>query len=191
MSNSHTPKEPTPEQLELIKERYEVSGAGIVVRTKYQHSPNVGEPAGNVDTHGYRKVVVLGRNSLIHHIVWFLTYNRWPEHPLDHIDGNRLNNTPENLREASIRMNMKAHLKTRGAVVYRGVYFRKERSKYVARCCVDGKLIFVGVYDTPEEAAIARDLKCYREFNYPWEGINKIGQEYILKHHPDWIKDEK
>jgi hypothetical protein len=190
MSKSHTPNKPTLEQLEIVKERYEVSGAGIVVRNKYQHSPKVGEPAGNVDTNGYRKVVVLGRHSLVHHIVWFLTYNRWPEHPLDHIDGNRLNNTPENLREASISMNMKAHLKTRGAVGYRGVYFRKERSKYVARCCVDGKLIHIGLYETPEEAAIARDLKCYREFNFPWEGINEIGQEYILKHHPDWIKDE-
>jgi len=190
MSNPHTPKKPTPEQLELMKERYDVSGAGLVVKNKYLHSPEVGEPVGCVTKGGYLQLMVLCRTFRIHHVVWFLTYNRWPEQPLDHIDGNRLNNSPENLREVSHRQNQKAYSKTRGTVGYRGVCFRKETGKFSARASVNGKETRIGDYDTPEEAAIARDLKAYKEFGYPWEGLNEIGQEYILKHHPDWIKDD-
>ncbi len=190
MSKHHTPKKPTSEQLELIRERFEVSDAGLVVKTKYPHSPEVGEPAGSISSRVYLMVMVLGRNFRIHHIVWFLTYNLWPEQPLDHIDGNPLNNSPENLREVSQSQNMKAYQKARGAVGYRGIYFVKSRSKYQASSYVDGKRKHLGYYETPEEAAIARDLKCYKEFNYPWEGLNEIGQEYIIKHHPDWIKDD-
>ncbi len=191
MSNWHTPKKPTPEQLETIKERYEVSGAGVVVKTEYHKSPEVGEPVGSIQKRGYRVLTVLGRNFLVHHAVWLLAHSRWPEQPLDHVDGNRLNNSPENLREVSQSQNQKAYAKTRGAVGYRGVCFRKDIGKYIARAYTNGKLTYVGYYDTSEEAAIARDLKCYRDFKYPWEGLNEIGQEYILKHHPDWIKDEK
>tara|TARA_R110002051_G_scaffold296571_1_gene362693 strand:- start:233 stop:808 length:576 start_codon:yes stop_codon:yes gene_type:complete len=190
MSNWHTPKKPTPQQLSLIKERYEVSGAGIVVKTKYHCGPEVGEPVGSLQSHGYLRLTVLDRDLLVHHAVWFLAHDRWPEQPLDHVDGNRINNSPENLREVSQSQNQKAYGKTRGAVGYRGVDFFKSQSKYRARASINGKHKHAGYYDTPEEAAIARDLKAYKDFNYPWEGLNEIGQEYILKHHPDWIKDE-
>ena len=190
MSNHNTPKKPTLEQLELMKERYEVSGEGLVVKTKYHMSPEVGEPVGNVNSGGYRQVVVLGRKALVHHVVWYLMHGSWPEQQLDHIDGDKLNNSPDNLREVSSSQNLKAYAKTYGAVGYRGVCFYKSLSKYSARVYVDGKRKHIGYYDTPEEAAIARDLKCYKEFGYPWEGLNEIGQEYILKHYPDWIKDD-
>ena len=191
MSNYHKPKKPTPQQMALMKDRYEVSGAGLVVKTKYTPSLEVGEPVGNVKSKGYLGLKVLGRTSQVHHIVWFLTHERWPERSLDHIDGDRLNNAPENLREVSNSQNQKASLKNRGTVGYRGVYLYKRTAKYTAKAySVRGKRTHIGYYDTPEEAAIARDLKCYREFGYPWEGLNEIGQEYILKHHPDWIKDK-
>ena len=190
MSKHHTPKKPNLEQLELMKERYEVYGEGLVVKTKYNRSPEVGEPVGNVDSRGYLQVRVLGRDMRAHHIVWFLTHGHWPEQPLDHIDGNKLNNSPDNLREARSGQNQKAYAKTYGAVGYRGISFRKDLGQYTARACVDGERTHIGHYDTPEEAAIARDLKCYKDFGYPWEGLNEIGQEYILKHYPDWIKDD-
>ena len=189
MSNYHTPKKPTPEQLELIKERYEVSGAGLVVKNKYHCGPEVGEPAGSIQGTGYLALRVSGRSLSVHHVVWLLTYGEWPEQPIDHIDGNKVNNAPDNLRLSSNSHNQKAYAKTHGSVGYRGVCLDKNRGKYKALAALDGKLTHIGRYDTPEEAAIARDLKCYKDFDYPWEGLNEIGQEYILKHHPEWIKD--
>ena len=188
MSKNKTPEKPAAEQLALLKDRYEVSGTGIVVKNKYTHSPEVGEPAGTPQTAGYLKVGVLYRNLLVHHIVWFLTHNQWPEHRLDHIDGNILNNSPDNLRQVTNSQNLRGHSKIRGAVKYRGVYHKNRR--YSATYTHDSKKIHIGYYDTAEEAAIARDIKCYKEFDYPWEGLNKIGQDYILKHHPDWIKGD-
>ena len=93
MSNYHTPKKPTPQQLALMKDRYEVSGAGLVVKNKYQKSPEVGEHVGSVNSRGYPSVSVLGRFCSLHHIVWFLTHERWPEQSLDHIDGNKRRTT--------------------------------------------------------------------------------------------------
>lgn len=190
MSNRHTPKKPTPEQLELMKERYEVSGQGVVVKNKYRRSPEVGELAGSDSGNGYLQLSVLGRRFYVHHAVWFLTHGEWPKQQIDHIDGNKVNNAPDNLRLSNDSHNLKSYAKAHGSVGYRGVYFVKDKRKYMARAMLNGKQTYIGHYDTPEEAAIARDLKCYKEFDYPWEGLNEIGQEYILKHHPEWIKDD-
>lgn len=189
MSNWHTPKKPTEEQLADMKDRFEIKGKGLLVKRKYIHSPAVGQPAGGVGSRGYLVVKLLGRLFLVHHMVWYLTHGQWPEQPLDHIDGDKLNNTPDNLRLSDGSHNGKAYAKTYGAVGYRGASFHKSSGKYQARAVANGKLVHIGYYDTAEEAAIARDLKCYKELGYPWEGLNEIGQEYILKHHPEWLDE--
>ena len=180
MSKSHKPSKPTQEQLDLMRERFEVSGSDLVVKTKYQHSPEVGEPAGS-DLGGYLYVRVGGKRAKVHHIVWFLTYGEWPEQPLDHIDGNRVNNAPENLRLSSPKENQRAYNKLRGSTPYRGV--RKDRRKYSATVRVDYKAVHIGSYDTPEEAAIARDLYVYEELGWPWEGLNTLGKWAVGYYH--------
>lgn len=44
---------------------------------------------------------------------------------------------------------------------YTGVHYERRRGRWVARVVLDGKLVQIGRYDTPEEAAIA--VQCYRE----------------------------
>ncbi len=41
-----------------------------------------------------------------HQAVWLVCHGRWPKGEIDHIDGDRLNNRIENLRDVSSRQNM-------------------------------------------------------------------------------------
>ena len=50
-----------------------------------------------------------------HRIVFAMTHGRWPEMEVDHIDGCRTNNRPENLREISHYENMQAAVERRAA----------------------------------------------------------------------------
>ncbi len=171
----HTPKPPTQEQMDLMKERYEVSGKGLIVKTKYHYlRPEVGEEVGYCNGIGYLKLRVKGRKFSIHHIVWFLTRGSWPEKPLDHIDGDRGNNRPDNLRLVSTKENNRGYRKPQQGTTskYRGVSYSKKYDKYNA----GSEGTYSGRYKTEEEAAIARSLYVYEELGWPWETLDEIGK---------------
>lgn len=170
----HTPKPPTQEHVDLMKERFEVSGKGLTVKTKYHMSPEVGEEAGHRSGTGYSYVRVKSRDFRIHHIVWFLTHGSWPEKQIDHIDGDRVNNCPNNLRLVSTAENLRGNNKPRQGTTskYRGVHQIKANGKYMARA----KGSRLGTYNTEEEAAIARSLYVYEELGWPWESLDEIGK---------------
>ena len=46
----------------------------------------------------YSKVKLDSKALLAHRVIWALVYDEIPEYDIDHIDGNGLNNNPENLR---------------------------------------------------------------------------------------------
>lgn len=50
---------------------------------------------------GYRVGNILGQSHLAHRIIWELVTGKAPEGEIDHIDGNRANNLPSNLRLVS------------------------------------------------------------------------------------------
>ncbi len=173
----NAPKPPTQEHMNLMKERYEVSGKGIIVKTKYPNGPEVGEETGYF-VKGYLRVRVKGRDFRLHHLVWFLTHGSWPEKSIDHIDGDRGNNHPNNLRLVSHAKNMRGYNKPQQGTTskYRGVSYRKNTSKYCAQLKEDYVAIHLGYYKTEEEAAIARSLYVYEELGWPWETLDDIGK---------------
>lgn len=67
----------------------------------------VGAEIGGIDCHGYRKVKIKGRTYLVHRLAWKLTYGVWPSNEIDHLDGNRLNNSLSNLRDVTKTMNQR------------------------------------------------------------------------------------
>jgi len=174
----HTPKPPTQEQMDLMKERFEVSGKGLTVKTKYHNGPEVGEEVGSRSGSKYLYVMVKDRNFRLHHTVWFLTHGSWPEKPLDHIDGDRENNRPNNLRLVSNAENLRGHNKPRQGTTskYRGVHQAKANGKYVAAVPKDDGKTSIGYFKTEEEAAIARSLYVYEELGWPWETLDDIGK---------------
>lgn len=169
----HTPKPPTQEQMDLIKERFEVSGKGLIVKTKYPCGPEVGEEVG-LNWHSYARTAIKDRQFYLHHIVWFLTRGSWPEMQIDHIDGDRGNNRPDNLRLVSPAENGRGYRKPQQGTTskYRGVSYSKKEGKYSA----GSEGTYSGRYKTEEEAAIARSLYVYEELGWPWETLDDIGK---------------
>jgi HNH endonuclease len=74
-----------------------------------------------------------------------------PHMEVDHINGDGLDNRKHNLRVVTSSMNK--HNRTERA---RGYYYETARGKWYACINVEGKKIFLGRFDTEEQAAIAR-----------------------------------
>jgi len=58
-------------------------------------------------THGYIQVRLLDVTFDIHTLIWVYMTGEYPEHDIDHIDGNRINNKWGNLRSVTRQMNLR------------------------------------------------------------------------------------
>lgn len=77
---------------------------------------------------------------------------------VDHIDGDGLNCAKENMRICTQAENSRnSRSKCNGKVKYKGVCWHKASSSYVAQINTGGKVIHLGCFDSPEEAAVAYD----------------------------------
>ena len=56
---------------------------------------------------GYVRVKVCGKLYMAHRIAWLLQHGKWPANEIDHIDGNKLNNKIENLRDVPKTLNQR------------------------------------------------------------------------------------
>lgn len=113
---------------------------------------------GNKPTHNdeYGQVNIDGRMYLTHRLIWLLLYGAWPENEIDHIDRDPMNNRINNLRIVTRTENMHNRNKqTNNSSGYPGVYFNKQRNKYMAHIKVNRKKIYLGLFNTAEEAFTA------------------------------------
>lgn len=118
---------------------------------KNNKKAKIGKEIGSLDTKGYRRVLILGIEVKCHRIIWYLHYNYWPNDFIDHINGNPLDNTIENLRVVSTRQNsnnLKRH--RQGYLV--GAHYRKDTQKWRARIHINGKQLTIGTYKNELDA---------------------------------------
>lgn len=94
---------------------------------------------------------------------------------IDHIDGDRLNNTRENLRLATNHQNAVNCRKKRANSQFRGITWNKKLGKWIAQVKCNYKNHILGYYINEEDAARAYDeqaRKLFGEFarlNFPDE----------------------
>lgn len=103
---------------------------------------------------------------MAHRIVYFLATGIDPlgQH-IDHIDGNGRNNNPSNLRLATHKQNLRNRGPQRNnAIGIKGVCWNKNAKKYVAQIKVDGRPVYLGLFDNIAAAAEAYDAASKKYF---------------------------
>lgn len=96
-----------------------------------------------------------------------------PGMQVDHINLNPLDNRRSNLRPVSRSGNQqnRSRISGRGSSEYRGVFFDRERGKWVAQAKAGPKHTRIGRFDTEDEAAEA--VRAWRRVHMPTSEADK------------------
>lgn len=143
---------------ELAAKQIEFRG-GVPYWIVKKRGVRAGSVAGSVDRVGYRKICVGGDMLLAHRVSWFIYHGFNPELSIDHIDGDKGNNDPSNLRLVEFHQNQKNMKKpSSNTTGYKGVYRNSGRGKpFCAQVKSKGVKYHLGKFDTAEEAKYAYD----------------------------------
>ncbi len=116
----------------------------------------VGDVAGCKDAYGYLVIRFDGKLYKAHRLAWLYVYGVLPDQ-IDHINGIRDDNRIVNLRSVTIGENNK-NTKVRQDNIsgVAGVHFEQSRSKWLANISVEGKNVYLGRFNTFDEAVHAR-----------------------------------
>ena len=128
------------------------------------------------DLNGYVKIGINKKGYLAHRLAWLYVYGYFPEHDIDHVDRNPMNNRIKNLREISHTCNIRntgnySH-NTSGV---KGVGWVKRTKKYRAEIMVKGKSYHLGYYKSFDNAICAR---LAAEQCFDWDGCDSSSPAY-------------
>ena len=109
----------------------------------------------------YKKKAILA-----HRLAWALHTGSWPNGEIDHINGDESDNRLVNLRDTSKSVNQqnKRNPRSDNKSGFMGVCWHKGAGKWRAQITVNGKVIYLGLYETTE-AAHAAYLRAKRELH--------------------------
>lgn len=137
---------------------------GVVTRLNARTRKGVINRFGAETPRGY--LMFSGKHwCFAHRIAWFLYHGEWPEHGVDHVNGDKADNRIVNLRAANQHQNMAnvgAYRCNRSGL--KGAHYRKDRGNWQSSIMVHGKNIRLGVFDTPEGAHAAYCVAAKKHF---------------------------
>lgn len=105
---------------------------------------------------GYRVGRIGSRVLRAHRVAWAIHFGYWPQQ-VDHFNGIKNDNRLSNLREVDNRINQRNVARTRNNTSgHTGVTWLKRDQKWRAQIFVNGKNLYLGVFDDIEDARAAR-----------------------------------
>lgn len=138
---------------------------GIFTHLQSRGPKKAGMPAGSLRKDGYVYIMIGRHRTMAHRFAWLYMTGEWPIADIDHIDGNKSNNSFRNLRDVSRRVNTQNQnrAKRTSKTGYLGVRYHGP-NKFVAAISINGKSMYLGVFRNPAEAHQAY-LKAKRELH--------------------------
>ena len=113
-----------------------------------------GKEITHINHAGYICFRFKGKMLRGHRVAWYLYHGEWPKGIIDHINQNKLDNRLKNLRVCCQKGNQ-ANRKATRADGLKGI--TRHRKKWAAGITKDYKRIYLGLYNSKEEAAKAYD----------------------------------
>ncbi len=118
-------------------------------------SARPGKEAGYINSTGYRRVCIDSKETGAHRVVWALVTGDWPIGHIDHINGDKLDNRIENLRDVCASMNTqnlrraKRNNQSSGLL---GVYRASSSDKWRSQIRINGQIKHLGTFGSAREA---------------------------------------
>lgn len=110
----------------------------------------------STDGRGYLRASIQDKDYKAHIVAWALYHSEWPRGEVDHINGNKKDNSLNNLRLATSSQNkMNVSPRIGGSSSHKGVCWVSTRGKWEARITANGKTLRLGYFDDENEAARA------------------------------------
>jgi hypothetical protein len=131
----------------------------------YKHGPRIGCAAGTKNVCRYLVININKNVYLLHRLAWLCMNGVYPPKGMviDHKNGKRNDNRWCNLRLATRRQNQQNRIGANKSG-YKGVDVVAATGKFTASIKYCGKRIYLGTFQTKEEAAAAYDAKANELF---------------------------
>lgn len=139
---------------EILKEIVDYDpGTGIFKRKIKSSNQKAGVVLGTKNSGGYLIAMIGGKRHSLHRLAWLYFYGRMPNGDIDHINGVRDDNRIDNLRECSRSKNcMNKKINSNNVSGVKGVGWHAQSGKWRARIMTGYKSVFLGRFDSVEEA---------------------------------------
>lgn len=125
-----------------------------------------GKQAGSLKPSKYKQVQINKKMHLVHRLIFLYHHGYLPD-CIDHIDNNQLNNSIENLREATKSQNAINRKLVKNFSGIKGVSWKKREKKWIVRLQINGIRKEFGSYydiDYAKFVANAMRYKYHKEF---------------------------
>lgn len=129
--------------------------SGVFIWKKSRGRCAAGAIAGSLFSNGYVRIHFLNRDQLAHRLAWLYVYGEWPEDEIDHIDGDKKNNSISNLRKCSSGENKQNRKSSGRSSKYLGVSWATRDKVWISQITVNGVTKKLGAFKVEYEAAEA------------------------------------
>ncbi len=157
--------------LECVRELFTYDQVtGILTARIARPKLRAGDVVGTANSKGYLICRVDYKIYYVHRIVWLYHYMTEPPNLIDHINGDKRDNSINNLREATTfqnRWNSEGRRTSRSGI--KGAHWSSKKQKWRSVISRKGKATHLGQFDTKEGAANA-----YRTVSQVSDGVFSV-----------------